>query len=110
MPSSLPRKAKSAADCHQLEELPNVGPALAGDLRLVGILHPSQLKSSDGLALYQALCRATGHRHDPCVLDTFLAVVDFMRGAPPAPWWHYTAERKRLHGQAYFDLPVAATG
>jgi hypothetical protein len=29
------------------------------------------------------------------VLDTLLAVTDFMRGAPPAPWWHYTAERKR---------------
>jgi Pathogenicity locus len=108
MPSSLARKAKSAAQCQRLEELPNIGPALASDLRLLGIEQPSQLANADGFALYRALCRATGQRHDPCVLDTFLAAVDFMRGAPAAPWWHYTAERKRVHGQAYFDLPSAA--
>jgi hypothetical protein len=28
------------------------------------------------------------------VLDTFIAAVRFMEGAPPHPWWHYTAERK----------------
>ena len=49
------------------------------------------MKGRDGLQLYHALCGATGQRHDPCVLDTLLAVVDFMHGAPPAPWWAYTA-------------------
>ena len=33
------------------------------------------------------------------MLDTFMAVTDFMRGAQPAPWWAYTAERKRQYGQ-----------
>ena len=32
------------------------------------------------------------------MLDTFMAVVDFMRGAPAAPWWAYTAQRKALFG------------
>jgi hypothetical protein len=32
------------------------------------------------------------------VLDTFLAATDFMRGAPPRPWWDYTAQRKRDYG------------
>ena len=33
------------------------------------------------------------------MLDTFMAVTDFMRGAQPAPWWAYTGERKRQYGQ-----------
>ena len=90
-------KATSADTCVALEQLPNVGPALAGDLRLIGILEPQQLKEADGLSLYQSLCRVTGRRQDPCVLDTFLAITDFMRGAPPAPWWHYTSRRKQHH-------------
>jgi Pathogenicity locus len=91
-------KATCAADCQRLEQLPNIGPAMAGDLRALGIAHPGELAGHDALALYQALCRHTGKRQDPCVLDTFMAATDFMRGAPPAPWWAYTAERKRLHG------------
>ena len=48
--------------------------------------------------LYQSLCAATGQRQDPCVLDTFMAATDFMRGAEAAPWWAYTAQRKALYG------------
>ena len=92
-------KAASAAECRTLEQLPNIGPSLAADLRLIGIRHPSELLGKDAFALYQQLCAITGERHDPCVLDTFMAAVDFMRGAPGAPWWHYTAERKALYGQ-----------
>jgi hypothetical protein len=92
-------KAASAAECLRLEQLPNVGPALAADLRLIGIAEPADLHGKDAFALYQALCRKTGQRHDPCVLDTFMAVADFMRGAPAAPWWKYTAERKAVFGQ-----------
>lgn len=91
-------KATTPADCLRLEQLPNIGPALASDLRLLGIQHPQELPGRDPFALYQALCRRTGKRQDPCVLDTFIAAVDFMRGATPAPWWHYTAERKRTYG------------
>ena len=92
-------KASSAETCLALEQLPNVGPAMAADLRLLGIHTPQALKGRDGLQLYRALCEATGQRHDPCVLDTLLAVVDFMQGAPPAPWWAYTEQRKAMVGQ-----------
>ncbi len=95
----IPRKATHAAECVQLEQLPNIGPSIAADLRLIGVLHPQELTQKDAFALYQALCQATGQRHDPCVLDTFLAATDFMRGAPALPWWHYTAQRKSLYGQ-----------
>ena len=79
----------------RLEDLPNVGPSVAGDLRGIGVSHPSDLAGRDPYALYDALCAATGVRHDPCVLDVFLSAVRFMEGAPARPWWHYTAERKR---------------
>ena len=92
-------KASSAETCLALEQLPNVGPAMASALRLLGIHTPQELKGRDGLQLYRALCTATGQRHDPCVLDTLLAVVDFMHGAPPAPWWAYTKQRKAIVGQ-----------
>lgn len=90
-------KAASADDCRRLEQLPNIGPALAADLRRIGVEHPDELRRRDPFALYQALRAATGKRPDPCVLDTFMAACDFMRGAAPAPWWHYTARRKRQY-------------
>jgi hypothetical protein len=91
-------KAASAAQCQQLEQLPNVGPAMAADLRSLGLLHPRDLCGQDPWSLYRRLERLTGKHQDPCVLDTFMAVVDFMQGAAPRPWWAYTPERKRVHG------------
>lgn len=79
----------------KLEDLMNVGPSIAADLRGIGIQHPDDLIGKDPYALYETLCRRTGVRHDPCVLDTFISVVRFMEGAPARPWWHYTDERKR---------------
>jgi hypothetical protein len=91
-------KAGSPAECLHLEQLPNIGPALSADLRLIGIDRPSDLRGKDALVLYRTLCEKTGQRHDPCVLDTFMAATDFMAGAPAAPWWTYTAQRKATFG------------
>jgi Pathogenicity locus len=91
-------KAQSSADCVTLEQLPNIGPALAADLRSIGVLHPRDLLGKDAFVLYQRLCAASGQRQDPCVLDTFMAAIEFMRGAPAAPWWQYTPQRKLLFG------------
>ena len=93
-----PRKARHATECQQLEQLPNIGPSIAADLRLLGVAHPRQLASHDALQLYHELCKRTGKRQDPCVLDTFMAATDFMRGAEPRPWWAYTAQRKLQYG------------
>ena len=91
-------KAACAADCLSLEQLPNIGPALAANLRLLRIRHPGELRVRDPFVLFQALCAATSRHQDPCVLDTFMAATDFMRGASPLPWWRYTAQRKRVYG------------
>ena len=78
-----------------LEQLPNIGPAIAGDLRRLKINCPADLLDLDPYEMYDRLCTITRHRHDPCLLDTFIAVTRFMSGDPAKPWWHYTAERKR---------------
>jgi hypothetical protein len=80
----------------QLTDLPNIGPALADDLRRIGYLSPQALAGADAFDMYARLCAITGQRHDPCVLDAFLSVTDFMRGAEPRPWWEYTPRRKAL--------------
>ena len=77
-----------------LTDLPNVGPPAAADLRLLGIEHPGQLVGRDPVQLYDALCRMTGVRHDPCVIDVFASITAFLAGDEPKPWWAYTAQRK----------------
>lgn len=81
----------------QLTDLPNVGPAMAGDLRRLGIEQPAQLNGQDPYQLYLRLCQLTGVRQDPCVLDVMISLVRFADGEPPQAWWHYTSERKKLY-------------
>ncbi|MDQ6916216.1 MAG: helix-hairpin-helix domain-containing protein, partial [Pseudomonadota bacterium] len=73
-----------------LEDLPNVGKSIAASFRELGIRGPAQLKRKDPYALYERLNRLTGARHDPCLLDTFIAAVRFVEGGPAKPWWAYT--------------------
>lgn len=87
------------ARVRELTDLPNVGPSIAADLRLIGIDAPSQLVGRSPLDLYRRLCDVTGVRHDPCVLDVFMSVTRFMDGDAPRPWWDCTAERKALMPQ-----------
>jgi Pathogenicity locus len=79
-----------------LTDLPNVGTSLAGDLQLIGIQTPAQLKGRDPYAMYERLCEVTQRRHDPCVIDVFISVTRFMNGEPPAVWWQFTEERKKV--------------
>lgn len=88
-------------DRNQLEkltDLPNIGPAIAADLRLLGIGKPGDLAGQSPLELYHMLSSIKGMRQDPCVLDVFISITRFMNGEDPRPWWHYTAERKRMSG------------
>ena len=83
----------------KFEEIPNVGPRIAADFRALGIKTPKDLAPQDPMKLYLKLQKLTGSKQDPCVLDTFMAAVDFMQGAPAMPWWHYTPKRKALLGK-----------
>ena len=80
----------------KLTDLPNIGKASAADLVLLGITKPSDLLGQDPYAMYERLCDITNLRHDPCVIDVFISITRFINGDEPKPWWHYTAERKRV--------------
>ncbi len=88
-------KAKSAREVKKFEDIPNIGPAMVRDFALLGLRQPTDLVKKDPLKLYQKICAVYGTRKDPCVLDTYIAAIDFMNGAPARPWFYYTKNRKR---------------
>jgi hypothetical protein len=90
---------KKSVSIDNLESIPNVGPAIASKLRLLGYKKPSDLAGQNPYVMYRNLCESTGKRHDPCLLDAFISAVSFCNGNPPKPWWEYTAERKLKLGK-----------
>lgn len=89
------KKVKSAKEARDLTQIPNIGPAMVKDLHILNITQPSDLNGCDPYELYVELCDKTKAYHDPCVLDTFLAAVDFMNGKKAKPWWDFTKIRKK---------------
>lgn len=82
----------------QLTDLPNVGKAMADDLRMLGFHAPEQVAGENPFEMYERLCQETGQRHDPCVIDVFMSITEFLKGKPPRPWWEFTEIRKRAVG------------
>lgn len=81
----------------RLTDIPNVGKRVGRDLLMLGVKKISDLKKKDPYKMYLALCKKTKVRHDPCLLDVFMAAVDYANGAPKTPWWFYTPERKKKY-------------
>ena len=77
-----------------LTDLPNIGPSIAADLRLIGVECPVDLAGRDPYDMYADLAHVTGLKQDPCVLDVFISITRFMGGEDPKPWWEFTSERK----------------
>lgn len=90
-------KAITAPDVKTFRDIPNIGPAMEKDFALLGIKTPAALAKQDPYKLYKKINVLTNSRVDPCVLDTYMAAIDFMNGAKAAPWWKYTKERKRMY-------------
>lgn len=80
----------------ELEQLPNVGPAIAGKLRRLGFMLPQDLAGRDPYQMYDETCRLEADRVDPCVLDVFISVIEFIHGGRAKPWWEFTAQGRRL--------------
>lgn len=77
-----------------LTDMPNIGPKVAAKLESIGIAAPEDLRGRSGEDLFEQLCARDGRRHDPCLLDTFVAAVAYAEGGPALAWWHYSRERK----------------
>lgn len=69
------------------------------DFEKLGIRSVEQLSRADGKKLYGKLCRLTGTRQDPCVLDTFRCAVaqakDPQLPAEQRQWWYWSRQRKK---------------
>lgn len=87
-------KAGHIDQAKRFEDLPNIGKAMAKDFARLGIVDPKDLARRDPDEMYRRIGRMDGKPHDPCVLDTYRAAVDFARGGPARPWWDYTPLRK----------------
>jgi hypothetical protein len=87
-------KASNASQARVLTDIPNIGKSIAQDLRGLGVNTPADVKTMNPIEMYESLRTPMGSRHDPCVLDTFLAAKDFMNGGSALPWWHFTPIRK----------------
>jgi len=85
---------KTFKNVQELGDLPNIGKSITGDLNLLGIFKPEDLRGKDAYALYNTLCSLTGKRQDPCVIDVFISAISFVDGGPAVPWWYFTDERK----------------
>ncbi len=91
-------KAVVVKNDRALEDLISVGPAIRRDFELLGIRTVAELARHEPKALYDRLCRKTGQRQDPCVLDVFCAAIAQARD-PRLPleqckWWYWSAVRK----------------
>jgi DNA transformation protein len=89
---------KNISENARLEDLPNIGRSIAGDLRGLGIHNPAELATHDPLATYLRLSTPMGQRHDPCVLYTLMAVQHYLDTGEALAWWKFTDAGKRLLG------------
>lgn len=83
----------------QLADLISVGPSVRRDLARLGVHTVAQLARRSPQRLYRELCRKSGRRQDPCVLDVFSAAVAQARdpGLPieQCVWWYWSRQRKK---------------
>ena len=89
-------KSTSTGHAGELEDIPNIGKSIAGDLRGIGINNPQQLLEYEPLALYLQLGSAMGKRHDPCVLYTLMAAKHFVQTGEAVKWWKFTEAGRAL--------------
>jgi Pathogenicity locus len=83
----------------RLKDLRGIGVKMLGDFEKLGIRSVNELKSRDAKKLYDRMCKLTGTRQDPCVLDTYRCAIEQARH-PDLPveqtnWWYWSRVRKR---------------
>jgi hypothetical protein len=89
----------STGHSRKLGDLAGIGPAMLRDFEKLGIRSVAQLAEQEGRALYDRLCRLTGVRQDPCVLDVYRCAIAQARD-PRLPkekknWWWWSRRRIR---------------
>jgi Pathogenicity locus len=99
MTSTKLRKANE----RKFQDLVSVGPAIERDFQMMGIRSVAQLAKQNPKKMYDKLCKLTGQRQDPCVLDTFQAAVaqaaNPRLSAEKCQWWYWSKIRKARDGK-----------
>jgi hypothetical protein len=101
-----PRRTTAASSRSDLRSLMNVGAAVEGYLIDLGIRSVGDLAPADPYQLFRRLQRRIGKACDPCLYDTFAAIVHEARTGEKTPWFAWTAERKRRQAAGELDLRV----
>lgn len=103
MAAKTGRAKKSRTDERKFQDLFSVGPAIEHDFHMMGIRDVAQLAKQNPKKMYDKLCKLTGQRQDPCVLDTFeAAVAQAMNprlSAEKCQWWYWSKIRKARDGK-----------
>ena len=81
-----------------LKDLRGIGKKMLEDFEMLGVRSVDDLKSRDAQDLYERMCKLTGTRQDPCVLDTYRCAIEQARN-PRLPkeqrdWWYWSRLRK----------------
>ena len=84
---------KSRRVVSELEEIPGVGPSIAGDLHRIGITRVAQLKNADPQQLFERVNRDQGVVMDRCLLYVFRCAVYYASNVRHKPeklkWWNW---------------------
>ena len=91
-----------------LRSLMNVGAAIEGYLVGLGVTSVPDLARQGADALFQRFQRRLGRPVDPCLYDTFCAIIHEARTGEKTPWYAWTSERKRRVAAGDLDLRLGA--
>lgn len=86
----------------ELITLKNVGPATYKDLIVLNIRSIEQLAKENPDELYLRLQKITGKKQDPCVWDTFAAIIHEAKTGIKTAWWEWSKTRKERQAKNKF--------
>ena len=100
-----PRSSRARVET-DLRSLMNVGPAVEAYLLDLGIHAIDDLAEKEADDLYHRLQQRIGKACDPCLCDTFSAIIHEARTGQKRPWFTFTSARKRRQAAGQLDLGV----
>jgi hypothetical protein len=103
--AAKPRLSRARAET-DLRSLMNVGPAVERYLSELGIHAIEELAKQEAHDLYRRLQRRIGKACDPCLYDTFNAIIHEARTGQKRPWFTFTPARKRREAAGQLDLGI----
>ncbi len=88
----MPATAR-AESLRALQQIPGVGPSIAGDLWALGMRKPEDLVGQNPEDLYERSCKIQGVRIDRCLLYVYRCAVNYATHRPRDPelckWWNW---------------------